>query len=43
MKVKVYDPFVNKQTIEEFGVKKIENLDEGIKTCDYLFFACSIK
>ena len=36
MKVKVYDPFVNKQTIEEFGVKKIENLDEGIKTCDYL-------
>ena len=36
MKVKVFDPFVNKETIERFGGEKIENLDEGLKICDYL-------
>ncbi len=36
MKVNVYDPFVDKETIEKFGGKKIENLDEGIRFCDYL-------
>ena len=35
MKVKVYDPFVNKETIESFGGQKIENLDDGLKNCDY--------
>ena len=36
MKVKVFDPFVNKETIEKFGGKKIENLEEGLKICDYV-------
>ena len=36
MKVKVFDPFVNKETIESFGGQKIENLDDGLKICDYL-------
>ncbi len=36
MKVKVFDPFVNKETIERFGGKKIENLDDGLKICDYV-------
>ena len=36
MKVKVYDPFVNKDIIKKFGGNKIENLDEGLKNCDYL-------
>jgi len=36
MKVKVFDPFVNKETIERFGGQKIENLDDGLKICDYL-------
>ena len=36
MNVKVYDPFVDKEIIEEFGGKKIENLDEGLQKCDYL-------
>ena len=36
MKVKVFDPFVNKETIERFGRQKIENLDDGLKICDYV-------
>ena len=36
MKVKVFDPFVSKDLIENLGGAKIENLDEGLKTCDYL-------
>ena len=36
MKVKVYDPFVDKNIIEKFGGQKIESLDEGLKICDYL-------
>ena len=36
MKVKVFDPFVNKETIERFGGQKIENLDDGLKFCDYV-------
>ena len=36
MKIKVYDPFINEETIEKFGGKKIENFDEGLKNCDYL-------
>ena len=36
MKVKVFDPFVKKETIERFGGQKIENLDEGLKICDYV-------
>ena len=36
MKVKVYDPFVNNETIEKAGGEKIESLDEGLKICDYM-------
>ena len=36
MKVKVFDPFVDNHTIERFGGQKIENLDDGLKICDYL-------
>ena len=36
MKVKVFDPFVNKETIKSFGGQKIENLDDGLKICDYV-------
>ncbi len=36
MKVKIFDPFVPKDLIEELGGTKIENLDNGLKTCDYL-------
>tara|TARA_B100001059_G_scaffold222799_1_gene247109 strand:- start:338 stop:1294 length:957 start_codon:yes stop_codon:yes gene_type:complete len=36
MKVKVFDPFVSKDVVEELGGSKINNLDNGLKTCDYL-------
>ena len=36
MKIKVYDPFIDIKTIEKFGGQKIENLDEGLKNCDFL-------
>ena len=36
MKVKVFDPFVSKDSIEKLGGTKIDNLDDGLKTCDYL-------
>ena len=36
MKVKVFDPFVKKETIEKLGGQKIENLDDGLKNCDYV-------
>ena len=36
MKVNVYDPFVSKEIISQFGGNKIDNLDDGLKGCDYL-------
>ena len=36
MKVKVFDPFVSEDTIKKFGGSKVEKLDDGLKTCDYL-------
>ena len=36
MKVKVFDPFVNKEIIEKFGGQKINNIDDGLKICDYV-------
>ena len=36
MKVSVYDPFVDKKTIESLGGKKIDNLNEGLKETDIL-------
>ena len=36
MNVKIFDPFVSGDIIKKFGGTKIENLDNGLKTCDYL-------
>src|SRR6056300_615806 len=36
MNVYVYDPFVDKDTIEKLGGKKIDNLEEGVKTMDVI-------
>ena len=36
MKVKVFDPFQNKEIIERHGGKKIENFNEGLRSCDIL-------
>jgi len=36
MKVKIFDPFVSEDIIKKFGGSKVENLDDGLKTCDYL-------
>ena len=36
MTSKVFDPFVKKETIEKLGGQKIENLDDGLKICDYV-------
>ena len=36
MKVKVYDPYVSKEIINENGGEKVEIFDEAIKTCDFL-------
>ena len=36
MNVNVYDPFVSKEIISQFGGNKIDNLNDGLKSCDYL-------
>ena len=36
MKVNIYDPFISADTIKKFGGNKIENLDMGLESCDYL-------
>ncbi len=36
MKINVYDPFVNKEEIKDFGGNKIDNLETGLESCDYL-------
>ncbi len=36
MRVNVYDPYVDSKTINSYGGRKIENLDEAFKTLDYL-------
>ena len=36
MNVNVFDPFVSKETVLQFGGNKIDNLDDGLKKCDYL-------
>ncbi len=36
MRIKVFDPFVDKQTIASNGGEKITNLTNGLKSCDYL-------
>ena len=36
MRANVYDPFVDKQTIESFGGKKVEDLNLAFKTADFM-------
>ena len=36
MKINVFDPFVDDKIIKKLGGNKVENLDKGLKTCDYL-------
>ena len=36
MKVNVYDPFVSKEIINSYGGNKIENLNNSIKTADFI-------
>ena len=36
MNVDVFDPFVNKEEIENYGGKKVDNLDHSIKNSDYI-------
>ena len=36
MKVNVFDPFVNKETIETFGGKKVEKLNTSVTTADFI-------
>ena len=36
MNVFVYDPFVDKDKIEELGGKKVEDLAEAVKTIDVI-------
>ena len=37
MKINVFDPFIDDKIIKNFGGNKVENLDKGLETCDYLF------
>ena len=36
MKVFVYDPYVNKEIIESYGGKKVEDLNVAVKTIDFV-------
>ena len=36
MKVKIFDPFVSEDIIKKFGGLKVDSIDDGLKTCDYL-------
>jgi len=36
MIVKIYDPYVEEKIINDFGGEKINDLDNGLKNCDYL-------
>ena len=36
MSVKVFDPFIDNKTIENFGGQKVDNFDKAIKTADFL-------
>jgi len=36
MKVNVYDPFVDKETIKSFGGNKVESLDIAVKTANFI-------
>ena len=36
MKIKVYDPFVDKETIQKMGGKKVEDFDTALRSLDFL-------
>ena len=36
MKVKIYDPYVDKEVIRKNGGEKVENFDDAIRSCDFL-------
>ena len=36
MQINVYDPFVSEEAINKLGGNKIDDLEKGISTCDYL-------
>jgi len=36
MKAKVFDPFIDENIIKSFGGRKINNITEGLSTCDFL-------
>ena len=36
MKIKIFDPYVTKETINNLGCEKVENLQASFKTCDYI-------
>ena len=36
MKIKVFDPFLDEKTINDFGGTKTVNFDEGLKTADFV-------
>jgi len=36
MKINVFDPYITKEVIKDFGGNKIENLEKGLENCDYL-------
>ena len=36
MQVKVYDPYIDGETIKDFGGEKVDSFDEAIKTADFL-------
>ena len=36
MQVKVFDPYQSKEIIEQYGGTKIENFNEGLRSCDIL-------
>ena len=42
-KVKVYDPFVDKKTINSHGGTKVNDLKGGFKTLRYIIIKSSIK
>tara|TARA_Y100000590_G_scaffold446400_1_gene580073 strand:- start:424 stop:1377 length:954 start_codon:yes stop_codon:yes gene_type:complete len=36
MKIKVFDPFIDKETIKSFGAVKVDNLETAISTADFI-------
>ncbi len=43
MKIKIYDPYIDKKIIENFGYKKIDNYKEEINNSDYISLHLPLK